>query len=453
MPECWNQVQIVELKNWAKILRKKVGDEERRKKEKEIRGKIEARFGMMERNKKKMLQSLLSRPYNKVTIDRVLVGENSRFRNQELTNKEEEVKKQVAIHFQEQFRKRNQKFNKMSKEWKEIYRPKESIDHTIYEGVMKPITVEEWMQALDKTRNDTALGLSNIGYILFKKLTPKVVERIIALMNIILEQSKIPDKWKLGQIYLIPKNSFWEYNLSHTRPIVLLETCRKILTRVLQTRLDKILSLNNILKGANFAGLSGESTSTPIHVMNNIIEEAIEEKRELWIVYQDMKKAFDSVSMVSLKKALERIKLPTKLIEIVMELYKNRKLSVITEFGNTEFIEAGDGIDQGEVLSPLIWRIFYDPLLCRIQEAKLGYQMQSANLHKDIDNSEAIIRVEVLAYADDTTWLTCNQKDMQKTVDIAQEFYRLNDIEVNPNKTELVVIKPGRKRNIKDLSI
>ena len=42
---------------------------------------------------------------------------------------------------------------------------------------------------------------------------------------------------------------------------------------------------------------------------------------------------------------------------------------------------------------------------------------------------------------------------MQETVDIAQEFYRLNDIEVNPNKTELVIIKPGRKRNIKDLSI
>ena len=58
--------------------------------------------------------------------------------------------------------------------------------------------------------------------------------------------------------------------------------------------------------------------------------------------------------MLSLKKALEKIKLPTNLIEIVMELYENRKLSIITEFGNTEFIEAGDGIDQGEVLSPLI---------------------------------------------------------------------------------------------------
>ena len=133
--------------------------------------------------------------------------------------------------------------------------------------------------------------------------------------------------------------------------------------------------------------------------MNNIIEEATEEHKELWVVYQDMKKAFDSVSMVALRKAFERLRFSTKLTDFIIHLYERRRFSIITEYGNTEFFEAGDGIDQGEVLSPLVWRIFYDPLLCKVQDAKLGYKMQikSQKIEKDK------LHIGVLAYADDTT--------------------------------------------------
>ena len=382
MPEWWNLVQVEDLRNWGKILRKKANAEEQKRKEKEIREKIEVRFGMIEKNKKRMLQSLLNRPHNKITIDRILVEERNRLHNHELISDEEGVKRQVIAHFEEQFRNRNQKFKEMKTEWREVYKPIKDIDPIVYKDIGNPFTLENWLQALSKTKNDSAPGISNIGYILFKKISVVVTKKLVVLMNAIIKQGKIPDKWKLGQIFLIPKNSSWEYNLSNTRPIVLLETCRKILTRMLQVRLDKVISENKILKGANFAGLSGESTSTPIHIMNNLIEEALERKKELWVTFQDMKKAFDSVSMVSLKKALERIKIPTIINDIIMELYEDRQLSVITEYGNTEFIKAGDGIDQGEVLSPLIWRIFYDPLLCRIQEANLGYTMQNPELDK-----------------------------------------------------------------------
>ena len=51
-------------------------------------------------------------------------------------------------------------------------------------------------------------------------------------------------------------------------------------------------------------------------------------------------------------------------------------MKVITKYGLSDELQAMDGIDQGEVISPLIWRIFYDPLLCRIMDDKsLGYTM------------------------------------------------------------------------------
>ena len=75
-----------------------------------------------------------------------------------------------------------------------------------------------------------------------------------------------------------------------------------------------------------------------------------------------------------LELALQRIKVPERTIGFIINLFKSRKFRVITGVGLSEAITVEDGIDQGEVISPLAWRIFYDPLLVRVQKEKnLGY--------------------------------------------------------------------------------
>ncbi|KAG9297262.1 hypothetical protein G9A89_001531 [Geosiphon pyriformis] len=40
---------------------------------------------------------------------------------------------------------------------------------------------------------------------------------------------------------------------------------------------------------------------------------------------------------------------------------------VMTDFGLTSGYHVHDGLDQGEIFSPLLWQIFYDPLLCKVK--------------------------------------------------------------------------------------
>src|ERR1044071_7677618 len=135
-----------------------------------------------------------------------------------------------------------------------------------------------------------------------------------------------------------------------------------------------------------------------------------------------MKKAFDSVSLIMMEKALKRIKIPDLTTKFLLNLYNKRKIKVITDYGLTKEFEAGDGLDQGEVVSPLMWRIFYDPLLTEISKRKdLGYRME-LNWPCDLKTNKAQItswQQSVLAYADDTTWLTRSKEEMQKIVDIS----------------------------------
>ena len=265
----------------------------------------------------------------------------------------------------------------MNKKWKEYYSLLEDVEEYWYSKITSDIDKQEWQEALEKTRNNSAPGMSGITYSLLKKMGIKSKRILYTFAILCIRSGTIPTEWKKGILYPIPKSEFWNYNLYNVRPIMLLETIRKMTVRILNNRLSKVLKEKSILKGHNYAGLPGDSTSVPIHVLNNIIEEAREQKKELWILLQDMKKAFDSVSLDMLELTLKRIKIPANIRNFILDLYKDRKIEVVTAFGNSKEFTAEDRIDQEEVILPLVQHIFYDPLIRMIQEQEpLGYSIE-----------------------------------------------------------------------------
>ena len=152
-----------------------------------------------------------------------------------------------------------------------------------------------------------------------------------------------------------------------------------------------------------------------------------------------------------LKKALQRIKIPQKAIKLIIYLFKEREVKVITENGLTGTIIAGDGIDQGETISPLLWRIFYDPLLCKIQENEnYGYSMDCTwRPNVQIFKTESLqLRNAALAFMDDTTWIARSKSNLQKILDEASDFYKANDSQINSSKSVLITInKKGKNQD------
>src|SRR4051812_23131209 len=98
-----------------------------------------------------------------------------------------------------------------------------------------------------------------------------------------------------------------------------------------------------------------------------------------------------------------------------------------------------DGIDQGETLSPLWWRIFYDPLLSKLNSTEKGYKMK---VNKPINTKNKTYtqleqKISNIVYMDDTTLIGENKDDIQHLLGIASSFYTLNKIGINAKKTKL----------------
>ncbi|EXX61294.1 RNA-directed DNA polymerase from mobile element jockey-like [Rhizophagus irregularis DAOM 181602=DAOM 197198] len=201
---------------------------------------------------------------------------------------------------------------------------------------------------------------------MLKHLTGEAFNLSLILANACLTHGDIPADWREALVYPIPKPHEFDAQLKNTRPITLLETVQKCVVKFVTTRLSKILADNQVLQGGNFAGLPGGSTDIPIKMLDAIIHQRRFDKtddQELWIVSQDISKAFDSIDLNMLKLALIRLHIPPLLTKFIINLFTRRNNKIITHYGDTSGYRVRIGIDQGEIIFPLLWVIYLDPLL------------------------------------------------------------------------------------------
>ena len=143
-------------------------------------------------------------------------------------------------------------------------------------------------------------------------------------------------------------------DLNHTWPITLIEHTRKILTKILTNRVTKVLAKYSVLNPYNHVALLGTSTAEPIYILTHIIEDANVNNKELWLLSQDMSKAYDSIYIPLLIKAMQRIKLPELITNLIGNIFANKTNQIITNFDNTESYWVYDRVDQGEMIVPIL---------------------------------------------------------------------------------------------------
>ncbi|GET54733.1 reverse transcriptase family protein [Rhizophagus irregularis DAOM 181602=DAOM 197198] len=359
------------------------------------------------------ISSALSVEHRSIVLDRVLVVIDSK---PTLLTDPSDIKQAAIKHFQSVVTPPLVQYSSTDSfpsRWQRAYTPLPDIDSSLYNSVMSPILADEWKNTLNSMPNNKASGPSKISYEMLKHLTGETFNLSLVLANACLIHGDIPADWREALVYPIPKPHEFDAQLKNTRPITLLETVRKCVVKVVTTRLSKILADNQVLQGGNFAGLPGGSTDIPIKMLDAIIHQRRFDKsddQELWIVSQDISKAFDSIDLNMLRLALIRLHIPSLLIKFIINLFTRRNNKIITHHGDTSGYRV---------------RIACDPFILK-SSALLDYS--------PIEYEQHNLPVSHITFMDDSTLIASSKQGIEDRLSITAEFYTLNNTQANSAK-------------------
>ncbi|KAG9299017.1 hypothetical protein G9A89_020330 [Geosiphon pyriformis] len=210
-------------------------------------------------NKGGMIQSVLDWPFCKVVLDHLVV-------NDELVLEPEEVK----------FK----------------YMPLDYIRDDAFSGVIRKVDMEELLLVVGGLPNGKAAGLSGIPNKLWKHDGKVVLSCLLVLLNACLSIDGVPVSWKKAWVLMIPKPYDWDSVLTNTHPIALIETARKILSKVLFNWISFTYSKFSVLRGDNFLVLKGTFMQSLVFAIGAVVENALKKNRELWLDSSELSSYF-----------------------------------------------------------------------------------------------------------------------------------------------------------------
>ena len=270
---------------------------------------------------------------------------------------------------------------------------------------------------------------------------------LVKLFNIIFESGIIPNAWTIGVIHPIFKNKGDSTDPLNYRPITLLSCLGKLFTAILNIRLEKYASDNNVINDYQSGFRKGFSTVDNMFVLNTLIDILRANKKQLFCAFLDLKGAFDTVWRGGLWHKLANSNVNGKFLNTVRSMYQNAKSCVFANTKQSDYFKCNVGVRQGENLSPLLFSFYLNDLHDYFQNSNLVHGINFCK--HDSDNLiVGFVKLFILLYADDTVIMSESEVDLQNGLNAYETYCDLWKLTLNTMKTKIVIFSGGRQRNI-----
>jgi len=312
----------------------------------------------------------------------------------------------------------------------------------------RPIDTEEIKKAIHNLTNNKSSGLDGVLNEYIKATETSLMPLYLKLFNSVLDTGIIPENWSVGKIIPIYKNKGDPLDPNSYRGITILSCLGKLFTSILSTRINDYTNDANIL-GLEQAGFrKNHSTIDHIFMLNSLIEIYLQKRKRLYCAFIDYEKAFDKVERSLLWIKLLDSKINGKVLNVIVNLYKQAKSCVASAGHRSTFFNCDIGVRQGENLSPILFALFLNDLSRFLSPALKGLNITNDLLNKltHMPDCEHLMKLFILLYADDTTLLADNPETLQKGLDTMLDYCTQWKIKVNTSKTKIVIFSRGKIR-------
>ena len=240
------------------------------------------------------------------------------------------------------------------------------------------------------------------------------------IFNLCLSSSYFPLIWKQANVVPVHKKGD-KTNVSNYRPISLLSCIGKIFEKCVFKHLHNYIVFNNLLSPVQSGFTPKDSAVFQLIDLYNTFTKAIDEGKEIRVIFCDISKAFDRVWHKGLLFKLRRMGISGPLLDWFRSYLDQRHQRVVIEGSYSDFLQVNAGVPQGSILGPLLFLLFINDIVVDI----------GSNIKLFADDTSLYLIVENPVMAADLM-----DTDLDKIHTWADTWL----VKFNPHKTEELII-------------
>lgn len=288
----------------------------------------------------------------------------------------------------------------------------------------KEISQEEIIEAINllKSRKSPGIdGLVNEFYKVFKEEISLILKE---LYEDIFKRNELNQMMSLGLMKIAYKRKGDRALLKNFRPITMLNTDLKILTKILSNRLKNVLP--KIIETNQAYGVTGRDIADTTSSIRDIVSFLNEKNRNGYLISLDFEKAFDRVEHGFLFSILECFGFGRNFIKWVRILYSDIMTKVKCNGFLTEPFKISRSIRQGCPLSAQLYSLVAEPL---------GLIIKKEEKIKGVQIEEGQEDIKIFQYADDTTLIAKDIQSVKNAMEKVEWYCQGSGAKINEEKT------------------
>ncbi|XP_065627152.1 uncharacterized protein LOC112033876 isoform X2 [Quercus suber] len=244
---------------------------------------------------------------------------------------------------------------------------------------------------------------------------------------------------------LIPKKNN-ALNIKDFRPISLVGSMYKLLSKVLANRLRRVL--DKLISGSQNSFVGGRQIFDSVLIANECLHRRLKCCTLGVVCKLDIEKAYDHVNWGALFYLLERMGFGDRWRRWLKTCVSTVRFSILVNGFSVGFFGSSRGLRQGDPLSPLLFLLIMEVLSSILKKTEEGGFIQG--FHVGPINSIGICVSHIL-FADDAILFCDASREQVLSIRLVLTcFQAFTRLKVNVQKSEIVSI--GEVRNIQSLA-
>ena len=213
-------------------------------------------------------------------------------------------------------------------------------------------------EAVQKLNSGKSPNMNGLLAEFFHCAGPVFMGRLATLLQTAWRTETISEDWRNSLLVVLNKGKGPKNHCSNYRGISLLSVVGKILSRIIFKRINLHIA-DNVLPESQCGFRSGRGTVDMIFTIRQLQEKCQEQCKDLFQVFIDLNRAFDTVNHEALWLILGKLGCPEKLIFNLKHFHHDMKTTLNIGGKLAEPFTVGNSVKQGDTLAPTLFALFF----------------------------------------------------------------------------------------------